>query len=746
MFIPIISLLKIMNRCCLCVVTLLLSTAAFTQDCNIVDFGAVGDGITNNTAAIQRAIDSCSANGGRVYFPKGVFTTGTLILKSNITLYLSTQAVLKGTADTTAYPRRKPSSYRSHLDTYSDKALLFAENQENIYITGGGTFDGNGDHPVFQDRIEGSTNRPFGIKMIQCRNVELSHINMRNSAFWMQVYLACDKVRLHDLNIYNHCNMNNDGIDIDGCNDVIVSNCIIDTSDDNICFKSTGLQLTQNVTVNNCILSTHCYAVKCGTESTGGFRNITVSNIVVKPSASKLNNESKDVAGYGQDEGQSAIALQITDGGVMENINISDFVIDSIESPVFIKLGNRGRKHRPDAPRASGGSMQNIRIGNITATNAGTIASSVTGYPGAYIRNVLLYNIDIQSRGGGTAKDTAMLVPENANKYPKHSMFNVNLPAYGLYVRHVQHIRLHQVQFRVTGEDVRPALVFHDVEDIELNGKQLHPARSAADAPGLTDLIKRQKGLVAFWDFANKTGKPSAGSAKEVELLPFNKGKYVPEGPLSGNAIEFDGESDYWHIDHLKSSKLDIKTNAVTVIAWVKWIGKTGFVAGKWNEYADGGKRQYGLFVSLPYYNGKHQVCGHISKNGGATPPFPYSIDYSASPQTVPVDEWACVAFTYDGQYIRSYFNGRFQERAKELISHTAGFFSDKPDGIKQVKNPYYYPDGMGNNRSDFTVGAVQLKKGMGNFFKGKIGGIAVFDKALTKEEMEKIAIMPGTR
>lgn len=255
-----------------------------------------------------------------------------------------------------------------------------------------------------------------------------------------------------------------------------------------------------------------------------------------------------------------------------------------------------------------------------------------------------------------------------------------------------------------------------------------------------TRRLATTEGLVAFWDFSDTTGHPVAGTAKEVRLIAAGQPKFVNEGPLSGRAITLDGKSDYWYIRHEHTGKLDIKTNAVTVIAWVKWSGGTGFVAGKWNEYQDGGKRQYGLFVSLPYYNGASQVCGHISKNGGPTPPFPYSIDYSASPQQVPVDEWTCVAFTYDGTHIKSYFNGVFEERQPELIERTAGFLTDQPQGLVQVKNPYDYPDGMGNNGSDFTVGAVQLKKGMGNFFKGNIGGIAVFDRALNDEELKKIA------
>jgi hypothetical protein len=176
-------------------------------------------------------------------------------------------------------------------------------------------------------------------------------------------------------------------------------------------------------------------------------------------------------------------------------------------------------------------------------------------------------------------------------------------------------------------------------------------------------------------------------------------------------------------------------------MAWVKWTGEqTGFIAGMWNEYKDGGRRQYGLFVSLPHYNGKNQVCGHISKTGKPTSPFPYSIDYSASPQIVEREQWQCIAFTYNGQWIKSYLNGEFESRELELIDNTIGF-EGYPDGLIQSKNPYYYPHGIGNNGSDFTVGAVLLKAGMGNFFKGLIGGLAVFGHALTNEEIKSLSV-----
>ncbi|MBE6413721.1 MAG: LamG domain-containing protein [Verrucomicrobiaceae bacterium] len=247
------------------------------------------------------------------------------------------------------------------------------------------------------------------------------------------------------------------------------------------------------------------------------------------------------------------------------------------------------------------------------------------------------------------------------------------------------------------------------------------------------------KNLVAYWDFDGDTPFTSKGGIQQHTLSPVGNISLRDDGIVSGKSLYLDGKS-YLFIPYKKTGTLNVKTNQVTVLAWVKKDNnsKIGFVAGMWNEYQDGGKRQYGLFVSLPYYNGADQVCGHISKLGGPTPPFPYSIDYSASAQKVPFEEWALVGFTYDGTYIRSYMNGDFKARESELISHTKGF-KGYPNGLVQSKNPYYYPDGIGDNGSDFTVGAVQLKKGMGNFFKGYINSIAVFDRALSDVEMKQI-------
>ncbi len=255
------------------------------------------------------------------------------------------------------------------------------------------------------------------------------------------------------------------------------------------------------------------------------------------------------------------------------------------------------------------------------------------------------------------------------------------------------------------------------------------------------DLIKALKsthGLVALWDFKEPAGqdKISNISGNILKLKEVNKPiSRVKGGPLSGYGIALDGNA-FLSIPYDQTGVLNVTNNQVTVIAWIKrQQNSTGFIGGMWNEHVDGGRRQYGLFTSLPHYNGADQVCGHISKTGKPTPPFPYSIDYSASAQTIPSDRWVSVAFTYDGTYIKSYLDGVFESRAPELILNTKGF-EGYSEGLIHSKNPYYFPDGIGDNGSDFTVGSVFVSGKMGNFFKGEIGGLAVFDRALTSKEM----------
>lgn len=276
------------------------------------------------------------------------------------------------------------------------------------------------------------------------------------------------------------------------------------------------------------------------------------------------------------------------------------------------------------------------------------------------------------------------------------------------------------------------AFIIHSLDSFGQESKTLHH-------------IKSNRNLIALWDFKEEGGQTRKSFGKEEYPLDEMNGTLarINEGPLSGYSAKFDG-TNYLSLANSKTGNLNIfgKRKEITVMAWIKWTGEqTGFLGGMWNEHQDGGKRQYGLFISLPHYNGKNQVCGHISQTGKPTPPFPYSIDYSASRQEVQPNQWTCVAFTYDGKFIKSYLNGVFEKRKPELINNTKGF-AGYPNGLTQSKNPYYYPYFIGNNGSDFTVGAVLLKKGMGNYFKGQIGGLAVFTCALTENQLKRMVLI----
>jgi hypothetical protein len=264
---------------------------------------------------------------------------------------------------------------------------------------------------------------------------------------------------------------------------------------------------------------------------------------------------------------------------------------------------------------------------------------------------------------------------------------------------------------------------------------------SSCQKKSVIDLIKEKEGLVALWDFDEQDGTPRLAIGEADFPLQEMNGPVmrVEEGPLSGYSAEFKNDV-YLSLPNSATGALNIsgKNQGITVMAWVKWEGKTGFVGGMWNEYTDGGKRQYGLFVDLPHYNGADQVCGHISYSGGPTPPFPYSCDYSASLQKLEKGKWHFIAFNYDGKYIKSYLDGIFEEREPEQIKNTVGF-EGLPGGLVHSKNPYYFPDGIGENGSDFTVGAVVLSRGMGNHFNGLIGGLAIFNRVLEDQEIFEI-------
>ncbi len=439
----------------------LLGGRIYTQE-NLFDpaeFGAVPDGKTISTKAIQEAIDRCSDRGGGIVrLNGGKYLSGTLFLKNNVQLEIDEGSVLMGSTDLKDYPKTN-SKFRSYTDNYTERSLIYGEDLSHISIQGKGIIDFQGSG--FQGQYK---KRPYGIRLISCRNILIEDLKMENSAMWMQHYLACDSLEIRGITVWNHANKNNDGIDIDGCHHVVIEDCTIDSDDDGICLKSTSKRLCEDVIIRNCIVGSHCNAIKCGTESTGGFRNIRIEDCLIIPS-------EEETVLSGRRGGLAGIALEIVDGGIMDNVSVSGIQITGTMAPVFIRLGNRGRLYKKGQDKPGVGIMQNISLSEIISDGSSNMGCMVAGISDHPIKNLLFTNIKLSFKGGGKMEDGTRQFDEKAGEYPECTMFAERLPAYGIYFWHVDGLVLKNVELTTEEVDHRNAILFEEVTDILLNGK-----------------------------------------------------------------------------------------------------------------------------------------------------------------------------------------------------------------------------------------------------------------------------------
>lgn len=450
---------------------LLASVGLQAKDYPASFFGIYSDGATLNTRSIQYAIDHIHQNGGgRLVFYVGRYLTGSIHLKSNVTLHLEEGAVLMGSLN--------PFDYDRHGWT----ALVFGENQQNIGITGKGVIDGQGRQLVRNvvtmiqkglikdgfryDRPEAEA-RALIVYFRQCQRVNMNQITLRNSASWVQIYDQCRNVQIDRMTVDSKAFWNNDGIDVVDSDSVSITNSYIDSADDGICLKSHDpKQVCQNVYVRNCTIRSSANAIKFGTASLGGFRNITMKQIKI------------------YDTYRSAIALEAVDGGFVENVEIDSLQAINTGNAIFLRIGERvkGKKGR----------LENVRLSNIrvevpaTKPDAGyeyegpiedmprnVSPSSIVGMPDALITNVTLRNVEIIQPGGGAAMIAHVplteldRVPEKPTAYPDFSMFG-ELPAWGFYIRHARNIHFENVRLTCLKKDHRPALVLDDVQQADL--------------------------------------------------------------------------------------------------------------------------------------------------------------------------------------------------------------------------------------------------------------------------------------
>lgn len=466
-----------------------LSAAPVTSGVfNVKAFGATGDGLTLDTAAIQRAIDSASeAGGGTVHFPAGTFLSTTITLRSHITLSLSPGATLLAAAHTAhPYPPADTDSLTpqtgAEFKAYLQPSLIFGRDLENIGIVGPGRIMGEG---LLRDVGIPAAAANKAITLWHCRGVILRDFTLFRGGHFALMAIAVDNITVDNLTV----DTERDGLDFESCRNVRISNCSVNTPfDDGICLKSgkaAGAQrLTENVTITNCQVSgfdlgtlldgtrqrktdyskaapagaTGLAAfgaqertrknnggptgrIKFGTGSLGGFRNITITNCVF--------------------EHCRGLALEAVDGGVMEDVSIANITMrDIANSPIFIRLGQRSVNAKGEVS-----ATRRVSLSNITVSNADPRQGCIiTGLPGHCIEDVRLSNIRITYRGGGTDQDAAREPEEFAADYPEPFLFGT-MPSYGFYVRHVRGLSLNVIHVDTTTPDRRPAFVLNDVTD-----------------------------------------------------------------------------------------------------------------------------------------------------------------------------------------------------------------------------------------------------------------------------------------
>lgn len=427
---------------------------------NIADFGAVGDGNTLNTVAVQRAIDTCTnENGGTVLVPAGDFVIGTIELKSNVTLQIAARGRLLGSA--------KIEHYKAGNNVppgNGNIVLISAANVENVRLEGPGTIDGNGAKFFTgrgdmtgpgQNSAEGYYQRPHLLVFYRCRNLVIRDVFLTASAYHCARILQCQRVNLDAVRIHNRVNLNNDGFHINSSQYVHVINCDVTCQDDACALFGSN----KFVTITNCTFSTRWSVFRFGG---GEAENITISNCVIYDT-------------YG-----CPIKARIGARSRLENIIFSNLVLRNVTGPITLGLDSTRRNQDPNASPPARGILRNIKFNGIRAMvvaqgkqhedlpwpqkfRPGETRQCIVlnGVGEDLIENVSFHDVHVTYEGGGTQEEATREVPNLAGEY-----FEIGTPpAYGMYARNVRGLTLNNMRFEVTKADLRPAVVLDNVSD-----------------------------------------------------------------------------------------------------------------------------------------------------------------------------------------------------------------------------------------------------------------------------------------
>ena len=418
-------------------------------------YGAKGDGKTMNTAAIQRAIDACAKKGGGVVrFGKGDYVTGTIEIKSGVMLEVSKGARILGSTSLEDYPVRIE-DHRSIISEYYKfrQSLIYAHKAQRVGIRGEGEiyFRGEKKHFSSPQTIGEIKGRPLGIRMIECSNVVMQGIRLRNSAAWMQIYVLCRDLIFDGITVENQANFNNDGLDPDGCTNVIIRNVTINSEDDAMCLKGSACRPSRNVLIENSTFVSTCNAFKVGTDTQGDFSNVLVRNVVL----GGIPESMPSIAGR---ESSTGITIATVDGGNVENMLLQNVTINQARCPIFVRIGNRGRI-LGDKSKFVPGYIKRIIIEDVKGERNYKQGSFISGLDDRMIEDLYIRNVDLQMAGGGTADLITNNVRQNEGGYPDaHQFSRPGLPAYGFFLRHVKGLTMENIRITPLKEDARPEI------------------------------------------------------------------------------------------------------------------------------------------------------------------------------------------------------------------------------------------------------------------------------------------------
>lgn len=454
---------------------LALMPAFAFADFNVRDYGAKGDGKTLDSPAIDKAIEACvKQGGGKVVLPAGTYLSGSIHMKSNVELHLQSGCVILAAPQSMgAYDKSETFGFPEYQDgghTYFHNSLIWAEGQENISITGHGMIDGLGltkkdteKGGKVQGGSIGAGDKAIAFK--QCKNILIRDITIYRGGHFAIIVTGCERGTIDNVTI----DTNRDGIDIDCCKYITLTNCKVNTpNDDAIVLKSSyALKHAvpcEHILVTNCIVTGYklgtfldgtyvpekvnwvCGRIKLGTESNGGYRDITISNCTCMYS--------------------SGLAFEEVDQGLMDNIVVTNIALNHVHHyPIYITTGcrNRGPKEVTEPSRG-----QNIMISNVQALDCDSLAGIIiTGMENAPLKNISLSNIFVEYRGGGTADMAQKKYREQGTNYPEPRWAGPT-PSYGLFARHIDGLKLRDITFALKKDDGRPAVMLENVKNLDM--------------------------------------------------------------------------------------------------------------------------------------------------------------------------------------------------------------------------------------------------------------------------------------